>query len=864
MKNNEISAGVYGMFRNRLLPGNKIFPAILGFALIFYFFTAFLPAQETAGPEQKINPRELTAFLIGHAHIDLSWLWLWEETVHEVGPQTFWGTLRQMNRMPGLTFAQSQAAIYEAMEREYPELFKEIEKKVRVGTWLPVGGMWVEPDLNMPDGESLARQLLYGKRYFLDKFGVEVRVGWNPDSFGHSWQLPQLLKKAGLDYYVFERCAPENTHLFRWEGLDGSRLLAYVPPGWYLANLKNGVRDLLLKAYQKTPVRDFMLLYGAGDHGGGPRDSDVEAIIRFRNAPDHPRFEFVSPEDYFRKVEKAKVEFPLVRRELNFAFPGCYTTQVESKKNNRRLENLLLTAEKFSSLARLIGARDYYPDRDLDEAWKIVLRNQFHDILDGSSIGPVYDEVTAAYREAEARASRALNFSLETVCNLIDTRGDGRPLVVFNPLPWERSGPVEAELTLERPVRALKIMDSLGAERPAQIIALERMSEKEIGAPGNGSARWKARIVFVAGDVPSFGYKTIRAVEDRLERPVRSSLLVYGNSLENEFIKLVLDQKTGWWKSLIDKKSGREFLAGPGNLLQAIADEPPNMSAWEIGLKDVLETVGESGATVELVERGPVRAALRIKQKFRQSEFIQEVRLYAGLPLVEVRLRLDWRERNVMVKAAFPAALEKPVATFEIPFGAIVRPTNGSEMPAIKWVDLGDEQGRWGLSLLNDSRYGYDVRDNVMRMSVIRGATYPDPEADRGRHELGYAIYPHSGSWKEALSFRKALEFNSPLVVHQPMLHPGSLEPVKSFLRISPENVVLTAFKKETGYGSPGFILRMYEICGRESEVRLELPNEMEVYEADLIERPGATVSQKTRALSFRIKPYEIKTLLLR
>ena len=856
------------MNRHRKVAGNRtqtrrtFFLAAIFLSLVFYSpLTSSARAQENQ--KQVVRPRELTAWLVGHAHIDLSWLWLWEETVHEVGPQTFRGTLRQMNRMPGLTFAQSQAAIYEAMEKEYPELFQEIRKKVREGTWIPVGGMWVEPDLNMPDGESLARQLLYGKRYFLDKFGVEVKVGWNPDSFGHNWQLPQILKKAGIDYYVFERCAPENTHLFWWEGLDGSRLLSYVPPGWYLVNLKNGVRDLLLKAHQKTAVRDFMLLYGAGDHGGGPRDSDVEAILKFRQDPGHPRLEFVQPENYFRQLEKLKMNFPLVSRELNFAFPGCYTTQAETKKSNRRLENLLLTAEKFSSLARLTGARDYYPDRDLDEAWKIVLRNQFHDILDGSSIGPVYEEVMAAYGEAERRAGRALDFSLEAVCNLIDTRGDGWPLVVFNSLPWERSEPVEAELIFNRAVRRVKILDSSGVEIPSQIISLERMSPPE-GRAKEGLETWKLRIIFIASNVPSLGYKTFRAVEAGSGSQIKTGLRAYGDSLENEFLKLTLAPETGWWKSLKDKMLNREFLTASGNLLEAIADEPPEMSAWEIGLKDVLGKPGENGALVEVVERGPVRSTIRVTQSFRNSEFVQDIQLYAGLPRVDVRLRLDWQERNVMVKTTFPAALENPVATFEIPFGAITRPADGTEVPAIKWVDLSGSQGTAGLTLVNDSRYGFDIRDNVIRMSVIRGATYPDPEADRGRHELAYALYPHRGSWKEALSFRRAMEFNSPLLAHQAMVHPGRLETARSFLRLSPENVVLTAFKKETGYGRPGFVVRVYEVCGRESEVRMELPKEMEVYEADLIERPGVPVSQKTRVVSLRIKPYEIKTLLLR
>ncbi len=826
------------------------------------FLSTGLLAQEQKKEPPKLNPRELTASLIGHAHIDLSWLWLWEETVHEVGPMTFWGTLRQMTRLPGLTFAQSQAAIYEAMEQKYPDLFQEIKKKVKEGTWIPVGGMWVEPDLNMPDGESLARQLLYGKRYFLDKFGVDVKVGWNPDSFGHNWQLPQILKKAGVDYYVFERCAPANTTAFWWEGQDGSRVLSYVPPGWYLVNLRNGVRDLLLKTYQNTPIKDFMLLYGAGDHGGGPRDSDVEAILKFRNDPNHPRFEFVKPENYFRKIEKLNVDYPLVRRELNFAFPGCYTTQVETKKFNRRLENLLLEAEKFSSLALLAGARDYYPDRDLDEAWKIVLRNQFHDILDGSSIGPVYEEVMGYYREAEGRGRRALDFSLETISNLIDTRGEGRPLVVYNSLPWERSEPVEVELAFPRSVRGIKILDSTGTEIPSQAISQEEIKETAPGGKGE-SGRWKVHLLFIAQDVPSLGYKTFRAVEAKSAPKYKTSLSASNGGLENEFIRLALDPKTGWWKSLYDKKVGREFLAGAGNVLEAVADEPPNMSAWEIKLKDTLEKLGEKGASVELVEKGPVRATIRVSHQFLDSEFVQDVQIYAGLPRVDIRMWLDWQERNVMVKAAFPVALEKPVATFEIPYGTITRPADGTEVPAIKWIDLSDGQDKAGLTLLNDSRYGFDVKGNMMRMSVIRGATYPDPEADRRAHELAYSLYPHDGTWKDALSFRRAMEFNSPLRAHQAMIHPGTLEPVKSFLRVSPANVVLAALKKETGYGSPGFVLRLYEIFGQETEVKLELPKEMEVYDSDLIERPGQKLG-KSSIFTFMIKPYEIKTLLLR
>ncbi|NTV81897.1 MAG: hypothetical protein HGA24_10815, partial [Candidatus Aminicenantes bacterium] len=552
---------------------------------------AFSPAVAAAGqaappPAQKpapVPPRSLTAHLVGHAHIDLSWLWRWEETVADIATFTFNGTLAQMDKLPGLTFAQSQAAIYETVEKDYPDLFGRIARKVKEGTWLPVGGMWVEPDLNMPDGESLARQLLYGKRYFLDKFGVDVKVGWNPDSFGHSWQLPQILRRAGIDSYVFERCPPQPdpTHFFWWEGMDGSRVLGYVPPGWYLADLRNGTRKTLEGARANTDLRDFMLLYGAGDHGGGPRDTDIAAIRKFRDDPNEPRLAFATPEGYFRKIATRAPEFPVVKRELNFTFPACYTTQAETKKGNRELESLLLTAEKFSAIAVTSGYRDYYPERDIDEAWKIVLRNQFHDILDGSSIGPVYDEVAEFYAEARARGKRALDFSLETISNAVDTRGEGIPVIVYNPLFWERTEPAFVEVVIPPGAKSarpwpgtVRMIDHENKDVPVQV--LERRD-------GGGAVRF--RVVFVADGVPSLGYKLYRVIPSERGWTGETGLEAGPRGLENEFLEVRLDPKTGWIERLTDKAAKREVLAGPGNVLEAIVDEPENMSAWELGLK---------------------------------------------------------------------------------------------------------------------------------------------------------------------------------------------------------------------------------------------------------------------------------------
>ncbi|MDH7513591.1 MAG: glycoside hydrolase family 38 C-terminal domain-containing protein [Clostridiales bacterium] len=823
---------------------------LIGSLPLFFLASWLVGCAAGDRPQAALNPRDFTAHLIGHAHIDLAWLWRWEETIHDIATHTFRGTLAQMEKMPGLTFAQSQPAIYEAVEKHYPELFQKIREKVEAGTWIPVGGMWVEPDLNMPDGESLARQLLYGKRYFREKFGLDITVGWNPDSFGHSFQLPQILSKAGIKYYVFERCEPGVGPVFWWEGADGSRVLAYVPHGWYLVDLKNGVRDLLFEASRATPLKDFMLLYGEGDHGGGPRRTDLEAILKFKDDPGHPRLEFVAPEKYFERLMSSGVEFPVVKKELNFAFPACYTTQAETKKWNRRLENLLLAAEKFSSLAVFSGFRNYYPERDLDEAWKTVLRHQFHDILDGSSIGPVYEETNRYYEEARERGERALDFSLETVTNEIETRGEGRPLVVYNSLAWERSEPVEVEMDLAGRAKSMRILTNDGTEVPFQVVG-----ERSLGA------KRTLKILFLAEKIPAMGYRVFRVVESGQAPAYKTGLAASPASLENECFRLALDPKTGWLKSLYDKAQNREILAGEGNVLQAIGDEPASMSAWELGLKDEFWKVGEKGARIEILEQGPVRAAIRVMSSFRDSSFIQDIILYSRVPRVDCRMRMDWQERNIMIKAAFPVAVRNGRADFEIPYGYVTRPADGTEVPALKWIDLTDEQGNYGVSLINDCKYGCDVKGNVLRLSIIHGATSPDPEADRGEHELVYSLFPHAGSWQDGATHRRAMELNNPLIARVAMVHGGRLPAVHCFIRVEPQNIVLSAVKKESGYEEKALILRLYETFGHESRMELELPWDVESWETDLIERPLKRIESDGKIVPLHFKPFEIKTI---
>jgi alpha-mannosidase len=310
----------------------------------------------------------------------------------------------------------------------------------------------------------------------------------------------------------------------------------------------------------------------------------------------------------------------------------------------------------------------------------------------------------------------------------------------------------------------------------------------------------------------------------------------------------------------LDKRDNREVLAGEGNVLQAIVDEPAGMSAWELGLKEAFWNIGAEGATVEVLERGPVRAALRVRSVFRNSVFVQDIRLYDRVPRVDCRLGLDWQERNLMIKAAFPAAAASNSAVFEIPYGAIPRPVDGNEVPALRWIDLTDEKGTHGLGLLNDSKYGFDVRGNVLRISVVHGPTDPDPEADRGEQELLYSLYPHTGGWVEAETFRRGYELNSPLLARAGMAHPGKWPAEQSFVRVTPGNVILSTLKKEAGYFNRAVVLRVYETSGKETEAVVELPITFAAVETNLIEDPLEKVAVDGKMLRFKVKPFEIKT----
>jgi len=832
---------------------------------------------------EKLKPW-LQQFVIradGNSHIDMAWLWPWTETV-EVVRNTFRSALDLMREYPDFKFSVSAAQAYSWMEEKYPDLFHEIEQRVKEGRWEIVGGMWVEPDLNMPGGESLVRQILTGKTYFHKKFGVDVNIGWNPDSFGYNWQLPQIYKRSGIDYFLTQKLlwADEFTkfpyRLFWWESPDGSRILTYFPHNYAAdTDAQYMARDLAF--WSKSIYGDdtsnhptMLHLYGVGDHGGGPTRTMLDNAQRLMK-PDvvYPKLQFSTAAAFFNELEKKlpSLKVPVWKDELYFEYHrGVLTTQAETKRRIRTTEELLLNAEKFSSLASLYGRP--YPSDDLDQSWKRLLFDDFHDIFPGSGIAVNYLDAKRNLEDVGRTGNSILHDSLREVVAHIRTAGPGTPVVIFNSLSWPRSEVTEIEAQLPSSAGVVEVTDELGKVIPSQLLAQDK-------------DRNRIRLLVLA-NIPSLGYKTlfVRAAAHAQSAPQRVEST--DTSLENEFVRLEIDPATGCMTSLFDKKTMTESLATPdtntagpktmicGNLLQAFQDKPKAWDAWNIDAD--FEKVHWDITTADQVKRiesGPLRAILRVKQHFQNSTFVRDIIVTADSPRVDVKTSVEWNEKHILLKVGFPLSARNDKATFEIPYGSIERPTTRNtpaeqgkfEVPALQWGDISD--ATHGLSLLNDCKYGYDAKGNVLRLSLLRSPEWPDPHADEGHHEFTYSIYPHAGTWRDAETVRRGYELNYPLLAHAAEKHSGSLPATHSFLHVDQDNVIVTAFKKAEG--GNGFVVRFYEWAGRAGDVHLQFaPSVQSAADANLIEKPGTPLSVRGNEIIVPTKPFEIRTVAVR
>jgi len=858
-------------------------------------FDASLKAAQ--GKLEALRPllAQATFHLTGNSHIDAAWLWPWTETV-DVVKRTYGTALQLMYEYPDYTFTQSAAQYNEWLAQKYPDMNADIARRIKEGRWEVVGGMWVEPDLNMPDGESLVRQLLVGKRWYKQHYGVDVRIGWNPDSFGYTWQLPQIYKKSGVDYFVTQKMTWNDTNqlpfkLFWWESPDGSKVLAYFPHD-YANNDMSPVRlsQNMLEARQRaTGELEMMDLYGVGDHGGGPTRAILDEATHW-TGEGHvtPKYEWGTAQPFFSSIEKkiapeskewnyqsiakgytpppavpGEVSIPTWKSELYFEYHrGVFTTQANHKRNMRDSEVEMLDAEKWASLAWLDGKA--YPGNELTEDWKKVLFNQFHDLGAGSGIGVIYRDAQKDYDVVRWSTNEISAGALEGVGDRINTSGNGVPVVVYNPLGWERSGEVDVKVQLPS-AAPFAVRDG------STPVRYERGAlEKQTGV--------QELRLYVSG-VPALGYKVLHVVSpDSATAPQAPSVTTpaAGFSIENSNLRISINKESGCITSIFDKRAGYETLASGacGNQLQFFKDTPKDYDAWNIdpGTYDVPPSVVDRADSVDAIDLSPntPSSALRVTRHWQNSKFVQTITLQGDQ--VDIENDIDWHESHVLLKAAFPLAASGPFATYEIPYGTIERATTRDnswekaqfEVPAMRWADLGD--GKHGLSVLNTSKYGYDAVGNVLRLTLLRSPKWPDPDADMGHHHFHYALYPHAGTWKDALTVRRGYEYNYPLTAVATTVHAGSLPAEHSFASVSPENVVLTAVKKAED--ANGLIFRVYEWAGKQSTVEFHVPpgatgatvtNMMETPEgAPLgLSHDGATGD----VVKAPIKPYEILTI---
>ena len=769
----------------------------------------FAATGESSRLEGAMRPGAAPSHIVhavGHAHIDTAWLWPLREARRKCA-RSFSTQLALMEEYPDHRFACSQPAQYAWMKEAYPTIYEGIRERVATGQWEPVGAMWVEADCNLPSGEALARQLLHGKRFFMRELGYETKELWLPDVFGYPASLPQLIAAAGCDYFLTQKLSWNETnkpahHTFVWEGIDGSRIFTHFPPADTYNGDFSASEVLRSVARFKDRERSSRSLYpfGWGDGGGGPDADMLESARRLRDLDGAPRVELSSAAGFFSAASAEAHDLATVKGELYFELHrGTYTSQGRMKWLNRRAQESLREAETWSSA---LGSA--YPAPLLEETWKTLLLNQFHDILPGSSIDWVYEE---AERDLEHVVATCETITRSAIQGLA---GDGETLVAFNVNSHPRLEVVEVD----------------------------------------------GRLRFVAA--PASGWA---AVNPDAAPPDR--VVVAARRMENRYLRVEWDEH-GLLTSVWDKDAAREALGGRGNVLQLHEDNPRRWDAWDIDAGHRDTAVDVTDVQRLEVEAEPLRAVLRIARQVNRSTIAQRMVLDAGSRVLRFETEVDWHERHRMLKVAFPVSVAAPEATYEIQFGHVGRPTHMEtsqaramfEVCAQRWADLGD--GQFGVALLNDSRHGYDVHGSVMKLSLLRSPTHPDPSADQGAHRFTYALMPHRGDFRHAGVIQAGEDLNAPLRVvrARPRMDRRSL------VEVGTAQVIAETIKRAED--SEAAIVRLYEAWGRpcRTTLRTTLPAGR-AFLCDLLERNLVELPVRDGAVQLDLGPFKVLTLKL-
>lgn len=802
------------------------------------------------GIAQAGAPLDVTLTAAGHAHIDVAWLWPLAQTRRKAG-RTFHTVLRLQEQFADYHFTQSQPQLYDYVRQDYPQLFADIQDAVKNGRWEPIGGMWVEADCNLSGSESLARQFLLGRAFFRQHFGADAEsaVLWLPDVFGYAWNLPQLIKQAGLDYFFTIKISwnqvnqmPYDT--FWWQGLDGTRVLTHFSPtrlpGQRPSNYNASATPAeVLESWrsfkQKELSRHLLMSYGYGDGGGGPTREMQENLDVLAHFPAMPQAQRGKVIDFFKAVEaEADGRLPTWNGELYLEYHrGTYTTQARNKRANRKSEFLLHDAEFLAAYAATI-TNYQYPHDQLHHAWQLICLNQFHDIIPGSSINQVYVDSQIDYAVIRQLGQQVRD---EALAVLAQASGSG--LLLVNATSFDRHD--------------LAFWGNGDAARLPQGVTSQAVD---------------GGLLLDVGAIRPYSLAPLAQQQSHPTQP----LTVTPTLLQNDYLRVELNA-AGDIVRLYDRQNERDILPPEAiaNQFQAFPDRPLNYDAWDIDIfYDEQMWLAEAATAVAVVESGPLRATIEIERRILNSRYTQRISLSHHSPRLDFTTTIDWQERHVLLKTAFPVAVLAPTATYEIQWGNVERPTHRNtswdwarfETCAQKWVDL--SEGNYGVSLLNDCKYGHDIQDQPsgngqIRLTLLRSPTMPDPEADQGEHHFSYSLLPHAGRWG-AETVAQAYALNDPLRLYATFSDGRDATPLPPLVTADQPNVVIETVKQaEDGNG---LIVRLYECMRQRGSVTLRLGvNATAVTRTNLLEENGEMVGVNGRVVTFPIKPYEIVTL---
>lgn len=804
------------------------------------------------GVEKLEKFTDIVINCIGHTHIDVAWLWRLKHT-REKAARSFTTVLRLMERYPHYIFLQSQPRLYDYIKEDYPEIYTEIKKRIQEGRWDANGAMWVEADCNLISGESLVRQILLGKKFFKEEFGKDADFLWLPDVFGYSWALPQILKKSGVNTFLTSKISwnqynkiPHDT--FLWKGIDGTEILTHMittpqvnapKESWfYTYNGRihaNTIAETWNRYIDKDINNELLLAYGHGDGGGGVEREMLELIKHLDKMPGIPHVKTQTATEFFHKLHerlhKTDRFIPEWDGELYLEYHrGTYTSQALIKKYNRKLENYYRLVEMLSVYAEITKGVPYNRDT-LEKGWKIILTNQFHDIIPGSSIKEVYIDAVEDYKKAEHLASEVLSKFEDRLDKSSDT------YLIFNNSNWNRNDYV----LIPHKHSSFKSNDSVLTTQDAA----------------------EGTLVYLENLKP-LAFTVIQTSNEN--NTLVEPFTFDGRILETPFYTIEFDDK-GHIKHLYDKEAEREVLAPNqcGNVIQTFEDRPMSYDAWDIDIYyQEKPAIVDNLVKFTVKEKGPLRFVLEIEWQHLHSKIYQDIIFYAHTRRIDFKTKVDWRERRRLMKVAFPVDIRTTKATYDIQFGNIERPNHWNtswdlakfEVVGHKWADLSD--GGYGISLLNDCKYGYDIKGNVMRLTLLKSPTYPDPEADLGVHEFTYALYPHLDDWRKAQTEIEAFKLNNPLNVFEGCFDELS----QSLIIIDKNNVEISAIKKAEY--DDAYIIRLYEFEGKKTKCTLTSDYTIiTITETDLMENEiGPT--ENTQVLTITLNPYEIRTFKIR